>query len=73
MPNQPKRNLTSRDIQKIADLWRRYQSLRSLRKSALASTAKGAWIKEAAQIQMDLIASELESLFEETFAPEMDD
>lgn len=73
MTDRQKRSLTDRDIQRISELWRSYQALRKLREHALPSTAKGAWIAEAATLQMELIARDLESLFEETYSPELDD
>lgn len=67
MTNPNRRYLTDADLEKIADLWRRYRSLKTLRDTALPPTAEGAWIHEAAEIHMGLIAEELEGLFLETY------
>lgn len=73
MTKQPKRTLSPADEDRIAELWRNWNALRTLREHALPYNAEGAWIREAASQQMDQIASELEAIFEETIAPKMDE
>lgn len=65
-----RRELTDLDYEKISELWRRNQALRQLRDHSLPSTAKGAWIRDAVELQMELIAQELEALFASTIAAE---
>lgn len=64
---EAKRELTSDDLEQISKLWRAYGSVKRLRNQTLPSTAKGAWLREACTVQMELIARELEELFNSTY------
>lgn len=64
------RNLTEQDYARIDELWRTYRALKKLRDHSLPPTAKGAWIYEAASIQMAMVADELETIYQETWDPD---
>lgn len=69
MTNKPKRTFADQDVQRIADIWRRIGAFQTLKESALPPTAKGAWIFEAADRELQKLYAELEAFFAETEAP----